>query len=235
MAPLVQSVRPLFDPVDGTPGAVEARRWAWPALFLMAAMSLSSVATFFRYDAAPRVVGALKAEDLAKLSEQDLEDQIATARRLSLVTGLARALLGVPVLLPLLALALKLGGWLWGARAPFRACVSTAAVALLPLSVYHLVYAGVAARQFAIVDRQLGGLVPSSLAALVQPPEARLAQVLGVVDFFNLWSAVLLGLGFAAASGMRRPRAIALGLWLYLLYAGIFQVGLPGMTGGGPG
>ena len=111
--------------------------------------------------------------------------------------------------------------------------MSVAAVALLPLSVYHLVYAAVAASQIAIIDRQLNGLVPSSLASLAQQAGPGLSRVLGAVDFFNLWSAVLLGLGFAAASGMPRPRAIALGLWLYLLYAGIFQVGIPGMMGGG--
>ena len=233
MVSLLQSFKPLVDPVNGVPGAVEARRWVWPLVLLMAAMSLASVATFARYDAAPQVLGALQGGELGKLTEQELADKIATAGRIRLVGGLAKALLGTPVLMLLLAVALKLTGWLLGTRAPFSACVSTAAVALLPLAVYHLAYAGVAISQFAIVDQQLAGLVPSSLAALVQQPEPRLARVLGVLDFFNLWSAVLLGLGFGAASRMRRPRALALGLGLYLMYAGVFLVGLPGLTGGG--
>jgi hypothetical protein len=57
------------------------------------------------------------------------------------------------------------------------------------------------------------------------------------VDFFNLWSVGLLGLGFSSATGMRRSRALLLAAVLYAMYVGVFMVGLPAMAagGGGPG
>jgi len=64
----------------------------------------------------------------------------------------------------------------------------------------------------------------------LSPVAARAASSL---DFFALWSAALLGLGFSAASGLSRPRGLLVGLALYALYAGVFLVGLPGMGGGG--
>ena len=54
-------------------------------------------------------------------------------------------------------------------------------------------------------------------------------HVLRGVDFFNLWSAGLLGLGFSAATGMSRGRALVFGFVLYVLFAGVVFVGVPGM------
>ena len=80
-------------------------------------------------------------------------------------------------------------------------------------------------------------LVPSSLAVLKSvPPKLKLAA--GAVDFFNLWSVGLLGLGFSSATGMRRSRAVLLMVVLFAMYVGVFAIGLPAMgegAGGGGG
>jgi hypothetical protein len=71
--------------------------------------------------------------------------------------------------------------------------------------------------------------VPSSLAVL-DGLSPKMERVLRGVDFFNLWSVVLLGLGFSAATGMSRARAVVLGCALYLMFVGVVLVGLPGMA-----
>jgi hypothetical protein len=77
-------------------------------------------------------------------------------------------------------------------------------------------------------------LLPSNLAAVwpslsLSPGAMRVASM---VDFFGLWSAALLGLGFSAATGLSRRRGLVVGLVLYALYAGVFVIGIPGIRGG---
>lgn len=226
--------QPLVDPVEGVQSAVQGRRWVWPLLCLMAAASLSPVAVYARYDASSRVIGELQEKgELATLTEQELHDKITTAERIFLVGGVAKGIFWSPLSMLLLAVALKITGWLLGRKTPFVSALTAASVAMLPLALYHLVKAVVASYQVVITDAQLDALVPSSAAQLFAATSPKVVRVLSTLDFFNLWSAALLGLGFAAAAGMPRPRAAGVGLLLYALYAAAFMVGLPGMTGGG--
>lgn len=109
-------------------------------------------------------------------------------------------------------------------------------MALLPIALYHLIFTVCVLAQHEMSPERVGELVPSSLAVL-DGLSPKLKRVLGAVDFFNLWTVLLLGLGFAAATGMRRGRALLLSGALYLMYSGIFMIGLPVLMqgGGGPG
>jgi len=59
--------------------------------------------------------------------------------------------------------------------------------------------------------------------------------MVGLVDFFHVWSALLLGLGFAAAT--KRPRwfATSFGMLLYFLVIAAVTIGVPGLGDGGSG
>lgn len=234
MPSLPISARPLIDPVDGVAAAVESRRWVLPLLVVMACASLSAVALYARWDASPRVVSELTmAGEIARVTEQELIDKINTAERVLLVAGVAKGLFLTPLFALALAVVLKLTGWLLGRKADFGKCFAAGVVALLPVGLYHLIYAVCAFSQAVITDSQMTRLVPSSLAALLPQVGPKAARALAAVDFFNLWSAVLLGLGFASASGMKKGRGVLVGLVLYVLFAAVFLIGLPGMGGGG--
>jgi hypothetical protein len=117
--------------------------------------------------------------------------------------------------------------------------MAVASIAMLPIALYHLIFAVCATAQYSMTEAQVETLVPSSLAVL-QGLSPKLKTVLRAVDFFHLWSVGLLGLGFAAATGMRRGRALLLAVTLYVMYVGVFLIGLPAMSGGpgakgGPG
>ncbi|HZI14122.1 MAG TPA: YIP1 family protein [Myxococcus sp.] len=233
MTSLVQPARVLIDPIDGTQAAVEARRWVWPVLILALCVSASGTLFSLRWDAAPDVIRDLQASGgMAGLSEADLTDQIQTATRKSLVGAIAKGVFLMPLVTLLLACALWVVAWLFDRPAPFGRLMSAAAVSLLPVALYNAIFAVCAAAQHTLTAERAGRLVPSHLGAVLEGLSPKMMRVATAVDFFSLWGAVLLGLGFAAATGMPRGRAVVLGLVMYAMYAGVMMIGLPAMGGG---
>ncbi len=230
MISFVQPTRVLLDPLEGTRIAVEARRWLWPLLLLVACVSASGVAFALRWNAAPAVVRQLQsAGGLERMTESELSEEIQNASRKALVAGVAKGVLLMPLLTLVLAVGLWACAWLLDRPAPFARLWSAAVLAMLPIALYHLIFTLCALAQPSLSEAQVQDLVPSSLAALrdLGPKVARAARA---VDFFNLWSAGLLGLGFSAATGMSRGRALVLFALLYIALAGVVFVGLPGMA-----
>ncbi|MBJ6762453.1 YIP1 family protein [Myxococcaceae bacterium JPH2] len=232
MTSLAQPARVFVDPFEGTRVAVEARRWVWPLLILALCVSVSGTAFSLRWDATPSVLAeAASSGDLSGLSESELADKVQTASRKALVGGIAKGVFVMPLSVVLLAAVLWLCTWLFEKPAPFEQLVSAAALALLPIALYHLIFAVCAFFQFGLTEARAERLVPSSLAFL-QGLSPRVQGLLKGADFFNLWSAALLGLGFSAATGMTKSRAVLLSGVLYAMYVGVFFVGLPAMGGG---
>lgn len=229
MTSLAQPARVLVDPIDGMGAAIEARRWVWPLVLLAACVALSGAAYALRWDATPAVLQKLQMSgDMARLSEAELSDEITTATRKALVGGIAKGVFVMPFLTLLLAAALWVCTWLFGTRAAFGRLMATAAIAMLPIALYHLIFAGCAFAQYSLTEGRALTLVPSSLAVLPDL-SPKLQRVLGAVDFFNLWSVGLLGLGFSVATGMRRTRALLLSVVLYAMYSGVFTIAVPAM------
>ncbi len=234
MTSLVQPVRVFIDPVEGTPAAVEARRWVWPLLILALCVSASGTLFSLRWDATPDVIRELQSSgEMATISEADLSDKIQTASRKALVGGIAKGVFVMPFLALLLAAMLWVVSWLFDRPVHFEKLMSVAAIALLPIALYHLILTGCLAAQHTVSVSRVLQLVPSHLGAFLGGLSPKMARVASTVDFFNLWSTALLGLGFSAATGMPRTRALLLSLALYAMFAGVMMVGLPGSAGGG--
>ncbi|WP_163992695.1 YIP1 family protein [Pyxidicoccus caerfyrddinensis] len=233
MTSLVQPVRVFVDPFEGTRTAVEARRWVWPLLILALCVSASGTLYSLRWDAAPDVIRELQGTGtLAGMSEADLSDNIQTATRKALVGGIAKGVFVMPLLALVLACVLWVVGWLFDRPAPFERLMSAAALALLPIALYHLIFTVCLAAQHSVTAARAAQLVPSNLGVIIQGLSPKMLRVASAVDFFNLWSAGLLGLGFSAATGMSRGRALLLAVVLYAMFAGVMMIGLPGMGGG---
>ncbi|MFP2912913.1 YIP1 family protein [Pyxidicoccus sp. 3LFB2] len=233
MTSLVQPVRVFVDPFEGTRTAVEARRWVWPLLILALCVSASGTLYSLRWDAAPDVIRELQATGgMTGLSEADLTEKIQVASRKALVGGIAKGVFVMPMLALVLACVLWVVGWLFDRPAPFERLMSAAALALLPIALYHFIYTVCAAAQHSLTATRALELVPSHLGLLFDGLSPKMQRVASAVDFFNLWSVGLLGLGFSAATGMSRGRALLLALALYAMFAGVVMIGLPGMGGG---
>lgn len=231
-------LRALLDPVGGVPLAVAGRRWL-VALLLLATLTATSGALIgARLDTARLVLPKLEASgELMKASEREVSEKIDEAQRVAIVAGVAKGALLMPLLVLLLAVALKLTAWLLAKKALFADLFTVAALAMLPVALFHGLEALAAARLEVITPSMAAALVPSSLTAVLgAPANPGLARVYGAVDLVNVWAALLMGLGFAAASKWHPAKGAALGLLLYVLFAAAFFVGLPGLTppGGGP-
>ncbi|RKH67539.1 YIP1 family protein [Corallococcus interemptor] len=227
MTSLAQPARVFVDPIGGTRAAVEARRWLWPLLILAFCVAISGTVFALRWDATGSVVSALPTDSTASsVSESDIAEQIQTASRKALVGGIANGLIVMPLMVLVLACVLWVAAWLFNKPAAFGQLMAAAAVALLPIALYHLIYAVCAGYQHSLTDLRAQTLVPSSLAML-DGLSPKMQRVLKGVDFFNLWSVGLLGVGFSTATGMRLGRALALIGVMYLMYAGVFFIGLP--------
>jgi hypothetical protein len=232
MTSLALPARAVIDPVDGVRESVEARRWVWPLLLLCLAVSVSGTAYSLRWDPAPSVTQQLQQSgELGRQSEAEIDEAIETAGRKALVGGIAKGVFAKPLTVLALAALLWFVGWLFGVSAHFAKLMTVAAVAMLPIALFHFIYAGCLLFQHSVTEAQALRLVPSNLGML-SGLSPKLQRVLSGVDFFNLWSAGLLGLGFSYATGMRRSRALVLAAVLYLMYVGVFLVGLPAMGGG---
>jgi hypothetical protein len=217
--------------------AIEARRWVWPLLFLCLSVSLSGTAFALRWEAAPATIQRLQMSgEIGRYSESELADEIQTSSRKALVGGIAKGVFVMPLMVLVLAAVLWFTAWLFGTPAAFGRMMAVASIAMLPIALYHLIFAVCASAQFSMTEARVETLVPSSLAVL-DGLSPKVQKVLKGVDFFNLWSVGLLGLGFSSATGMRRGRALLLAAVLYAMYVGVFMVGLPAMAagGGGPG
>ena len=236
MGSVLLPVRVVLDPLGAVPAAVRQRKWLIPLLFLVIATSSAGAMVASKLDVARVVVPALtKSGELKNASEREIEDQIEQAKRVALVGAVARGLFLMPLLALGLAVALKLVAWLFGRQALFAEAFSTACIALVPIAVFQLVLLISSARQGVLTPQVVTALVPASLAEVWQgEPSEKLKRVLGAVDVFRLWSVVLLGLGFSAATGLPKWRSLMLWLVVYALFAGAFFVGLPGLMTGGP-
>jgi Yip1-like protein len=234
VASLAQPAKVLADPVDGMALAVENARFGLPMVAAVVTGSLAAVAHYLRFDSAGQVIGELAASgQLTHSTESEINEAILTAERVSLIGGLGKAIFVTPLLMLVLAVVLKLTAVFLERSAPFARCFTAGALASLPLSVGQLALALVTFGQSSVSERQMATLLPSSLAAVMPSLSPAAARAASAADFFALWSAALLGLGFSAASGLSRARGLLVGLALYALYAGVFLIGVPGMGGGG--
>ena len=233
LASIALSARAYVDPVSVVPRAVDQRRWVVPLLWLMVTGAFAGAAFADRLDAAKEVLPKMEEKgDLAKASEREVSEEVEQAQRIALVAGVAKAVFGMPLAVLLMAVSLKLLAWLMGRKSEFGALFTSAAVAMLPLALYYLLTAIVSLRQDVIAPSQAGNLFTSSLAPFFAEASPGKGRVLAAIDFFNLWSAGLLGLGFAASVKLAPWRGVLLGLLLYALFAAAILVGLPGILGG---
>lgn len=232
---LALPARVVVDPVQSVPTAVAARRWFWPLLILCLTSAFSGVAFAQRFDAHAAVLAKLSMTgELATITDHDLSEQIVRAQHLAIVSGVAKGIFLMPLIVLLIAAAVKFASWLIGRKTKFAQLFTVVAVAFLPIAVANVIFGICALAQFSIPLEAAQTLLPSSLAAVVHGAGPKVSRLLSGVDFFNLWSVGLLGLGYAEASGMKKGRALVFAVVLYICFVGVFLVGLPALAAGGP-
>ena len=238
MEALTLPLRALLDPVGAIPKAVEKRRWLVPLLLVAVLTAAAGAVIALRLDASRLVIPKMQMTGaLMKASEREVNEAIEQAQRVALVGGIAKGLLLMPLLVLLLSVVLKIAAWLLGKKALFAELFTVAALTMLPVAVFRGIEVLAALKLEVITPSMAETLVPSSAAALVGMAGPALTRVYGALDLINIWASLLMGLGFAAASKWSPWKGALFGLFLYVLFAAAFMVGLPGLSppGGGMG
>ena len=219
------------------PRMVESRKWLIPLMLLAVVTAASGAVLSARIDQSRVVIPKMQMSgELGKASEREITEEIEQSERIGLVSSIAIGVFVMPLAVLVLATFLKLLAWLVGRKAFFGAVFTTAAVGLLPLAMLRLVVLVSAMRQPVMSPDVAMALVPSSLADVLTGTYSEpIKHALAAVNFFYLWSVVLIALGFAASTQMKPWRAVLLAVFVYALVAGAVTVGLPGlMPPGGP-
>ncbi len=227
---LRKTLSAYVDPVGKVPELVSSRQWGWALICLCLAGAFFGFMVGDRVDTRRAVTAKMSKEgSLSKASEREVSEAITQEQRVTLVAGIAKGLLGMPAFVFFIAVALKMLAWLLGRKALLADTWAAACVAMLPIALSFLL-AGLAATTYeALTPAQIPQLLPSSLAAIVSEAGPKLMRVWSAIDIFAIWTAVLLGLGFATASQMKRSAGVAYGLLLWVLFSATFQIGLPGL------
>ncbi len=200
-------LKALVDPVSGVPRAVERRTFVLPMLVLCAAVSFSGLAFGSRLDASALVMKKMdEAGDLAKSSERELNEEVDQAQRIALVAGAAKGIFVMPLFLLLIAVALKITAWLLGRKLLFAHAFTAAAIAFLPIALFHRCSSGSSrSSRTSSSITQAAQLLPSSLAAWMPAAGPKVARALAAIDFFNLWAAALSMQGWGSRQA---PKAV---------------------------
>jgi hypothetical protein len=230
MEALTLPLRALLDPVGAVPQLVEKRRWLVPVLLIAVLTAAAGAVIALRLDASRLVIPKMQMTgELMKASEREVNEAIEQAERVALVGGIAKGLLLMPLLVLLLSVALKISAWLIGRKALFAELFTVAAITMLPVALFHGIEVVAALKLDVITPRVAETLVPSSVAAFIAKASPGLTRVYKAIDFINIWASLLMGLGFAAASKWSPWKGALFGLFLYVLFAAAFFVGLPGL------
>jgi hypothetical protein len=231
MEALTLPLRALLDPVGAIPRAVESRRWLVPLLLVALMTAAAGAVIALRLDASRLVIPKMQMSgELMKASEREVNEAIEQAQRVALVGGIAKGLMLMPLLVLLLSVVLKLTSWLIGRKALFADLFTVAAITMLPVAVFHGIEVLAALRLEVITPRVAESLVPTSLVYFMGKGAPAITRVYSAIDLINLWASLLMGLGFAAASKWSPWKGALFGLFLYVLFAAAFFVGLPGLA-----
>jgi hypothetical protein len=246
---LMSALQPLaavVDPVGAVPKAVEDRAFWFPLLATMVLTSLAGAAVGARLETSRLVIPKLaEAQELSKASEREISEQIDQAQRVAIVAGVAKGLFVVPLQVLLAAAGLWVLSWLFSRpAATFAKLFTVVALAMLPVALSQGVLLASALNQPSLSPKMVATLVPSSLVPEGgdgAPPSGgffkpqALQKLLGLVDFFHLWSALLLGLGLSSAAKVNRAIGVPSGAALYFLVMAVVTAGIPGLMDGAGG
>jgi Yip1 domain len=169
-------------------------------------------------------MGVTIGEEQLEKMQSDAENQSTTARTVGLVFG-ALVAAGVYFLLA----ALFLGTFrLTGSELGFKQSLGATVHAMLPQGVAALLNIPLALSRPTISPEEMlsGGLLASSLRPLAPEGSAVLASLLGSLDFFTVWSVVLLILGYRAVAKVstQTSATVVVVLW------GIWVLGKAGVA-----
>jgi len=212
----------------GATFASVARRPTWlaPLLCVLATGVVLSLVMTTRLDYSEVIRSAVEQRGVT-LTDQQIDQQVAMMNRFGWVFGLLGVLIFQPVGFLVTAFVFWLLFKLQTSEMDYRTSLAVTLHGLLPLALASLLTLFVVLRRDSISLEELQGgrVLLSNLGALAPEGSGKLVRAaLARLDFFSVWIFVLYGIGFRAASGLRRGAVTATvaGAWIawYLMKVG---------------
>ena len=199
----------LFAPDRGMDLQARVGRTGRLFLFAWLCALLLGAALAYRVDARSSTLRKLEMSgQLQTMSDRQVADETHSAERVAEVLSIAKGVASVPVQLGATCVALLGLVWFLRGRIKGSAVVPVAAATLLPGAIADLLDAAIAFRHQALPPDGVP-LAPRSLSAILpllgHPLADPWLKLGSALDFFSLWSALMLAFGVAAV-GTIRPR-----------------------------
>jgi hypothetical protein len=202
--------------------AARLGRVRWPLLFAVVCSLSLGTAAALRVDAREVTLRQLDNEQkLQTMSDRQIEDAQRGTERAFMVKKIGGGLVQAPVALLLSAVGLFALSWFLRGRSQSGQVFTVAAYALIPNALGNLVEAAATFLRPSIapdgppsVPRDLAGIA----AAFGRTLEGPAARLLGSLDVFALWGAILLGFGLSTAAQLPLRRALTGTLIAWLCY-----------------
>jgi Yip1 domain len=222
----------LFAPDRAMERQAKVGRARWFFLFAWLCSLLLAGALAYRVDARSSTLRKLDASgQLRSMSDRQIADEAQSERRVSMVTTVAKGVVGVPLQLALTSASVVALCWFFRGRIKGSAVVPVAATTLMPGALADLIDAATALRH-AVIPPEGVPLAPRSLSAvlvlLARPLEAPWLKLGNALDFFSLWSALMLGYGVAAVGRVPRRTAVIGTLIAWVCYRLLTRVAVGG-------
>lgn len=221
-ASLVLPFALLFAPDRAMQRQARIGRAGWFFLVAWLCSILLGAALAMRVDARSSTLRKMEMSgQLQSASDRQIADDTRSAERVTQVASIAKGVVGVPVQLGLTCLSLLALSWFLRGRLKGSAVVPIAATTLLPTAIANVIDT-VAVLRLASIPPEGVPLGPRSLSAVLllagRPLMGPWLKFGNALDFFSLWTALMLGFGVAAAAQLPRRNAVIGTLVAWICY-----------------
>ena len=221
----------LVAPMKWVPLLVEQRRWRLVLVTLALVAGISGGLVGARTNTKESEIAKLEKKGmLMKTSERDLLESIEQSRRQAIIFGAAKGAVSAPLTVLGLAMLLSLVSWILRARITWSGALTIATVAATPMLLYFVIRVALAWARPPMSQADFASFVPSAVTLSGDGPLARAAKG---IEFFRLWAAFLIGLGWSAQTRWSMKKSMFLIAALFVAYVGFAYIGLDAPKPGG--
>lgn len=176
-----------------------------------------------------------------ELTQEQIDEQVEMSRNpRTRALGVGAAVVGVTLLYLFAALLIWVGFRMFGSELGYRTALSTFLYGLMPLGLAAVLNVPlILTRETITAEETLaGGVLASHLGFLAgEETPIALLSLLHSVDFFSIWSIILLVIGYRTAARVSTgtATAVVLSVWLLGVALKVGLMALPAMLMGGKG
>jgi hypothetical protein len=169
-----------------------------------------------------------------QMTQEQIDEAIEIGKAMQKFTA-PIAVISMPIVLVIMSGLLLLAFRVMGGDVGFLQALSITAYGWLPQGLKGLIIAILISMREKVTQAEVESILKSNLGFLADPVESRMSwAVLSSIDVFNVWTIVLLGIGFAFAAKWSRPKATVLIAVLYGVIV-LFKIGMAALQSVGSG